>query len=236
MQQLDSGYVRLSLKALDDKTPTLLPVSVTVSNGTINQIANIDPRTAFFIRSSLTRDSSFTASNAHDGLLVKSNAIGSEASFDLGGGWSAEDRLRKTFNSGRFIGLFPSDNAANGLRAHAFFAQRAQQPVAEKATVERGEERGVYAEPRQPDRDVEGRAADAAVERHAGGRVGDREHVEQRFAADDDGHGRVCANVAVRAPAPAATSAGRRRARCARPAAARGASARPTGRSASQDA
>ena len=119
-QQLDNGYVRLSLKALDDKTPTFLPVPVTVSNGSINQIANIDPRTAFFIRSNLTRDSTlnrdsgFTASNAHDGLRVKSTAIGAEASFDLGSGWSVEDRLRKSFNSGRFIGLFPADNGANG--------------------------------------------------------------------------------------------------------------------------
>ena len=119
-QQFDSGYVRFSLKALDDKTPTLLPVPVTVSNGTINQIPNIDPRTAFFIRSSLTRDStlnrdsSFTSSNAHDGLHVKSNAVGAEAAFDLGDGWSMEDRLRKSFNSGRFIGLFPGDNGSNG--------------------------------------------------------------------------------------------------------------------------
>jgi len=119
-QQLDNGYVRLYLKALDDKTPMFAPVPVTVTNGTINQIANIDPRTAFFIRSSLTRDStlnrdsSFTTSNAHDGLHVKSTAVGAEGSFDLGDGWTVEDRLRKSFNSGRFIALFPSDNGANG--------------------------------------------------------------------------------------------------------------------------
>ncbi len=46
-QKLDNGYLRLYLKALDDSTPTLLPVPVTVSNGQIKEIPGIDPRTAF---------------------------------------------------------------------------------------------------------------------------------------------------------------------------------------------
>ena len=54
-------------------------------------------------------------------MHVESNAIGADASSDLGG-WSVENRLRKSFNSGRFIGLFPSDNGTNGRRAHTFFA------------------------------------------------------------------------------------------------------------------
>jgi outer membrane receptor protein involved in Fe transport len=119
-QGLDNGYVRLYLKALDDRTPTLLPVPVTVSNGQINKINGIDPRTAFFISPSLTRDSTlnkdggFTTSNAHDGLHVKSTAIGAEASFKLGDGWAVDEKIRKSLNSGRFIGLFPGDNGANG--------------------------------------------------------------------------------------------------------------------------
>ena len=122
-QQLDAGYVRLSIKALDDRTPTLLPVPVTVSGGKINKIPGIDPRTAFFITPSLTRDStlnkdgSFTTSNPHDGLHVKSTAVGAEASFNLGDGWTVDDKFRKASNSGRFIGLFPSDNGNNGTPA-----------------------------------------------------------------------------------------------------------------------
>ncbi len=119
-QQFDSGYVRINLKALDDRTPTFLPVPVTVNNGQIDKIPGIDPRTAFFISPSLTRDStlnkdgSFTTSNAHDGLHVKSTAVGAEASFKLGDGWTVDDKFRKSLNSGRFIGLFPSDNGSNG--------------------------------------------------------------------------------------------------------------------------
>jgi outer membrane receptor protein involved in Fe transport len=119
-QQLDAGYVRLYLKALDDRTPTLLPVPVTVSNGQINKIDGIDPRTAFFITPSLTRDSTlnkdggFTTSNAHDGLHAKSTAVGAEASFKLGDGWTVDEKFRKSMNSGRFIGLFPSNNGNDG--------------------------------------------------------------------------------------------------------------------------
>ena len=121
--QLDAGYVRLSFKSLDDRTPTFLPVPVTVSNGQIKTIPGIDPRTAFFITPSLTRDStlnkdgSFTTSNAHDGLHVKSTAVGAEASFKLGDGWTVDEKFRKSSNSGRFIGLFPSDNGSNGTAA-----------------------------------------------------------------------------------------------------------------------
>ena len=122
-QQLDDGYVRLYFKSLDDSTPTFLPVPVKVNNGHIEQIPGIDPRTAFFITPSLTRDSTLnkdggrTTSNPHDGLHVQSTAIGAEASFKLGEGWTVEDKFRKSYNSGRFIGLFPSDNGSNGSAA-----------------------------------------------------------------------------------------------------------------------
>ena len=123
--QVDAGYVRLSFKSLDDHTPTLLPVPVTVSNGQINQIPGIDPRKAYFITQSLTRDVTLnkdgnpTTSNPHDGLHVKSTAVGAEASFKLSDGWTVDEKFRKSSNSGRFIGLFPSDNGNNGTNGTA---------------------------------------------------------------------------------------------------------------------
>jgi outer membrane receptor protein involved in Fe transport len=122
-QQLDNGYVRLSMKVLNDRTPTLLPVPVTVSNGTINTIPGIDPRTAFFITPGLTRDTglnkdgSVGTSNPHDGLHVTSTAFGAEASFKLGDGWTLDEKFRRAANGGRFMGLFPSDNGSNGTAA-----------------------------------------------------------------------------------------------------------------------
>lgn len=112
----DLGYVRVSVKALDDKTPTFLPVPVNTANGTINQIPGIDPRTAFFITNAFPRDvtlnhnGGFTSSDARDGLHVKSNAVGLEGSFNLAGGWKIDEKFRTAGNSGRFIGLFPSNN------------------------------------------------------------------------------------------------------------------------------
>jgi hypothetical protein len=69
---------------------------------------------------------------------------------------------------------------------HALGAQRAHQAFPKHAARHRAEERHRLAQPRQPDRDVEGRAADARVHGHAGGRVVRDEHVHQRLAADDD--------------------------------------------------
>lgn len=122
-QQLDNGYIRFSVKSLDDRTPTLLPVPVTVSNGQINAINGIDPRTAFFITPSLQTDRSlnhdggFTTSNTRDGLHIQSNAFGFEGQLKLGEGWTLDEKFRKSSNSGRFIGLFPADNGNNGKNA-----------------------------------------------------------------------------------------------------------------------
>jgi outer membrane receptor protein involved in Fe transport len=118
--ELDNGYVRLNFKSLDDRTPTFLPVPVVTTNGRINTIPGIDPRTAFFISPSLSRDVTLgrdgnnVVSDARDGLHVTSNSIGAEAVLRLGDGWTVEERFRTGKNSGRFIGLFPSDNGNNG--------------------------------------------------------------------------------------------------------------------------
>jgi outer membrane receptor protein involved in Fe transport len=123
-QALDNGYVRLSFKSLDDRTPTFLPVPVTTTaDGKINTIPGIDPRTAFFITPSLQRDVTLnrdngqTTSNTRDGLRVKSTAVGLEAQLKLGEGWTLDEKFRRSSNSGRFIGLFASDNG----KGAAFF-------------------------------------------------------------------------------------------------------------------
>lgn len=115
-QEFDGGYVRLNLKLLDDKTPSLLPVPTYLQNGEIRQVPGIDPRTAFFIGPGLTRDAvlgrdgNTVVTNPHDGLHVKSTAFGVETEFKLGDGWTVSEKFRKASNSGRFIALFPSDN------------------------------------------------------------------------------------------------------------------------------
>jgi outer membrane receptor protein involved in Fe transport len=127
-QKFDAGYVRVSLKALDDKTPSFLPVPVRTTNGVISTIPGVDPRTAYFITNSLTTDTvlgadgKMVATNAHDGLHVKSTAVGLEASFRLGDGWTLDEKFRKADNSGRFIALFPADNGIGSVGAAKFTA------------------------------------------------------------------------------------------------------------------
>lgn len=115
-QDFDGGFIRANFKVLDDKTPSFMPVPVYVQNGQIKQVPGIDPRSAWFIGPNLTRDlvlsrdGTFVATNPHDGLAVKSTSFGIESEFTLGDGWKVSERFRKASNSGRFIGLFPSNN------------------------------------------------------------------------------------------------------------------------------
>jgi len=123
--EFDGGYVRASLKHLDDQSPTALPVPVTVSGGRIATIDGIDPRTASFYSPYWVKDVSLTAGNGHvssdvnTGLSVKSNAVGLEGAYDLGNGWNFTDKFRKASNSGRFIGVFPADNGTVGSYTYA---------------------------------------------------------------------------------------------------------------------
>ena len=114
--ELDNGYVRLSFKHLDDKTPMNMPVPVSTVRGNIAELPGIDPRTASFYSPYWTKDivldknNNRIATNINDGLRVTNNAFGAEASLTLGDGWLLDEKFRKSSNSGRFISIFPADN------------------------------------------------------------------------------------------------------------------------------
>jgi outer membrane receptor protein involved in Fe transport len=118
--EFDRGYLRLSFKHLDDKTPTALPVPVSVANGRVSTIPGIDPRTASFYSPywvqdvSLTKGNGAVASNVNDGLSVKSDAFGINLSLDLGQGVALTENFRHARNSGRFVGIFPADSTSLG--------------------------------------------------------------------------------------------------------------------------
>lgn len=115
-QDFKDGFIRLSLKALDDRTPSLMPVPVITTGGVIHAIPGIDPRSAFFINNStpldpvLGADGKMVNTDPRDGLRVRSTAIGLEGQFKLADGWSVSDKFRHASNSGRFIAMFPADN------------------------------------------------------------------------------------------------------------------------------
>ncbi|NJN00384.1 MAG: TonB-dependent receptor, partial [Aquincola sp.] len=97
----------VSLKALDDKTPTFLPTPVRFVNGKIQEIAGLDPRTTAFYDAAWPRDNTLTASNGRElsdirkGLSAKSTAFGVEFEFDVGGGVKLNNKFRTAKNSGR---------------------------------------------------------------------------------------------------------------------------------------
>ncbi len=118
--ELDNGFVRLSLKHLNDKTPTALPVPVSVANGRVSAIPGIDPRSASFyspywVRDvALGKDNRAVSSDVNDGLAVKSTAVGLEASLRFGDGWTLSENFRHADNTGRFLGVFAGNSGAVG--------------------------------------------------------------------------------------------------------------------------
>ena len=118
--ELDNGFIRLSFKHLDDKTPTALPVPVSVNNQHISEVPGIDPRTVSFYSPYWVRDVTLGKNNTpvstdvNDGLHVKSNTFGLEGSFKLGDGWTLSNNFRTADNSGRFTGIFAGNNGVVG--------------------------------------------------------------------------------------------------------------------------
>ena len=112
------SFVRISLKHLDDRSPTFMPTPVRYVNGGIQEIPGLDPRRAAFYDAAWPLDNTLTSSNGRatssirDGLSAKSDAFGAEADIDAGGGWRLQNKFSWSKNSGRFIGIFPGDDVA----------------------------------------------------------------------------------------------------------------------------
>jgi outer membrane receptor protein involved in Fe transport len=119
-KEFDNGYVRVSFKHLDDRTPTYLPVPVGLNGNTITELPGVDPRTAFFINSNFPQDvvvdrnGNRVATSPADGLHVNVDSVGVEAQFRFAEGLSITNRFRKSAISGRFIGVFPAGSQPVG--------------------------------------------------------------------------------------------------------------------------
>ncbi|QBE62918.1 TonB-dependent siderophore receptor [Pseudoduganella lutea] len=137
-REFDRGYLRLSVKHLDDRTPTALPVPVRVVGGRVAAIDGIDPRTASFYSPywvpdvTLDKANRRVAHDVNDGMRVRSDSIGLEGQVELANGWTVTERLRKSNNSGRFIGVFAGNNGVEGDYTFAT-GQRAGQAYAGRA-------------------------------------------------------------------------------------------------------
>jgi catecholate siderophore receptor len=113
-----SSFVRLSVKHLDDRSPTFMPTPVKYVNGGIQEIPGLDPRRAAFydaawpLDNTLTNSNGRATSNIRDGLSARSDAFGADVDLDMGGGLRLQNKFSWSKNSGRFIGIFPGDDVA----------------------------------------------------------------------------------------------------------------------------
>lgn len=117
-KSFDSGYARFYFKHLNDRTPAYMPmpIQVTGSNGdpTYEDVNGFDatqdaPHSVFLASNfGIGADGERRRVDVADGLHPKSRAFGVEFAFDLGEGWSVENRGRIAMNSGRFLAPFPS--------------------------------------------------------------------------------------------------------------------------------
>ncbi len=116
-QELDNGFVRVSFKHLNDRSPTFLPTPVRYNGGKIEGIAGLDPRTTAFYNANWPLDNTLQGNNARgtskigDGLRAKSDALGAEIDITAAG-LRFQNNFRWAKNSGRFIGIFPGDDVA----------------------------------------------------------------------------------------------------------------------------
>jgi catecholate siderophore receptor len=117
-QDIQGGFVRLSYKHLDDRTPTYLPTPVKFVGDSIQEIPGLDPRKTAFYNAAWPLDSTLASSNGRvnsnirDGLSAKTDALGVELDVDVGAGIRINNNFKWSKNSGRFIGIFPGNDVA----------------------------------------------------------------------------------------------------------------------------
>jgi outer membrane receptor protein involved in Fe transport len=111
-KEFDSGYVRVYLKHLDDRSTAYLPMPM-YANG--DSIAGFDalsdtPHSALFIQTQgLGADNDIRRGDVRDGMHPQVDSVGVEASFDLDNDWKIENRFRVAQVKGTFNSPFPAE-------------------------------------------------------------------------------------------------------------------------------
>jgi len=128
-KMFDSGYMRVYFKHLNDRSPAYLPmplqVSGTNSNPKWSSINGFDALTGTMHSVYLMHNmgtgpnGELRRSNTADGMNPNVSSFGTEFAFDLGDGWSVENRTRYSMISGRFVSPFPAQVATGSSIAEA---------------------------------------------------------------------------------------------------------------------
>ncbi|MCW1429820.1 TonB-dependent receptor domain-containing protein [Novosphingobium sp. JCM 18896] len=111
------GYVRLYGKYLDDRTPTYLQMPLLVggtnADPTYSQIANFDIRkdvigsNAISALPTLDGDNKLIRDDMREGSHPIVKTVGLDAQFELGGGWTINEKFRYSDVHGRVMQNFP---------------------------------------------------------------------------------------------------------------------------------
>jgi outer membrane receptor protein involved in Fe transport len=118
-KRFKNGYARLHYKYLNDRAAAYLPMPIQVS-GTNDapeweSAPGFDalygtPHTPYLLQNlGIGPDGQLRRSNVADGMHPVSNSVGGEFSFEIGNGWTVENRARLSFNHGRFVSPFPAE-------------------------------------------------------------------------------------------------------------------------------
>ena len=115
-RRFETGFARVYAKLLNDRTPAYLPMPVQVSGTNADPTwesvpgfsANQDtPHTPFLQENfGFGAEGERRIADLADGLHPVSTALGIEFLFDLGDGWTVQNRGRGALNSGRFTAPF----------------------------------------------------------------------------------------------------------------------------------
>jgi outer membrane receptor protein involved in Fe transport len=117
-KQFNKGYIRLYGKFLNDRAAAYMPMPIQVSGTNANpnyqSLSGFDAKhgtlhTPFLLQNfGLGANGERRTSDVADGMHPVSKSVGMELNFNLGEGWSIENRGRFSVNNGRFVAPFPA--------------------------------------------------------------------------------------------------------------------------------
>lgn len=118
-REFDNGYVRVSLKHLDDRAISYLPVPMRAtgrnSDPRLGSIFGFDPATDTLQSRYFRRDIGLDGNNGRretdigDGMHPSSTAFGVVAEFEVAEGLTVKNNFRYADTDGRFVGPFPAE-------------------------------------------------------------------------------------------------------------------------------
>ncbi|MDC7696102.1 TonB-dependent receptor [Asticcacaulis sp. DXS10W] len=117
-RKFDNGFLRLGVKYLNDKAIGYLPMpmKVTGTNGDPkwSSAPGLDAKSdtihsVYFMQDAgLNGSNNRSVTNVRDGMAPKSLVFNGEAQFDVGGGWTLNDKFRFAKTEANFIAPFPA--------------------------------------------------------------------------------------------------------------------------------